>query len=181
MSGGVVLYAAQSNVQIDAEIAKKDRFQTKTNLACHSNNRKVPVKMRVLIFDDDADIRNLLQAALSSKGHEVTTFNDPTEFPFYDTVACPCSLIESCADILITDIVMPNIEGIEFLKKLKDSGCRPMTTGNVAIISGYLTIHYMNELNNLDIHYFRKPFELSDIYEWVDQCQKRLEGPVTCD
>ena len=132
--------------------------------------------MRVLIFDDDADVRNLLQTALSSKGHEVTTFTDPTEFPFYDTVACPCSLIESCADILITDIVMPNIEGIEFLKKLKNSGCRPISTGNVAIISGYLTIHYMNELNDLGIHYFRKPFELSDIYEWIDQCQERLES-----
>ena len=31
MSGGVVVYAAQSNVQIDAEIAEKSRFRTKTN------------------------------------------------------------------------------------------------------------------------------------------------------
>ena len=131
--------------------------------------------MRILIFDDDIDIRNLLQTALSSKGHEVTTFSDPTQFPFFHDTSCPCTLIESCADVLITDIVMPNMEGIDFLKKLKDSGCLPLTNGNVAIISGYLTIHYMNELNNLGIHYFRKPFELNEIYEWVDQCQERLE------
>ncbi|RLB67441.1 MAG: hypothetical protein DRH08_03645 [Deltaproteobacteria bacterium] len=31
LSGGVVLYAAQSNVQIDAEIAEKGRFRMKTN------------------------------------------------------------------------------------------------------------------------------------------------------
>jgi hypothetical protein len=31
LSGGVVLYAAQSNPQIDAEIAEKGRFRTKTN------------------------------------------------------------------------------------------------------------------------------------------------------
>jgi len=30
LSGGVVLYAAQSNPRIDAEIAEKDRFRTKT-------------------------------------------------------------------------------------------------------------------------------------------------------
>jgi len=30
LSGGVVLYAAQSNPQIDAEIAEKGRFRTKT-------------------------------------------------------------------------------------------------------------------------------------------------------
>jgi hypothetical protein len=31
LSKGVVLYAAQSNLQIDAEIAEKGRFRTKTN------------------------------------------------------------------------------------------------------------------------------------------------------
>ncbi len=31
LSGGVVLYAAQSNPPIDAEIAEKNRFRTKTN------------------------------------------------------------------------------------------------------------------------------------------------------
>ncbi len=30
LSGGVVLYAAQSNAQIDAEIAEKGGFQTET-------------------------------------------------------------------------------------------------------------------------------------------------------
>lgn len=133
--------------------------------------------MRILIFDDNADIRNLLQTALSCKGHEVTTFADPTEFPFINRETCPCSLTESCADILISDIIMPNIEGIDFFKKLMASGCQPLIKGNVAIISGYLTIHYMNELNDLGIHYFRKPFELSDIYAWVAQCQARIEAP----
>jgi hypothetical protein len=31
LNGGVVLYAAQSNTQVDAEIAEKDGFQTETN------------------------------------------------------------------------------------------------------------------------------------------------------
>ncbi|MGK2906795.1 MAG: hypothetical protein ACSLFH_10680 [Desulfuromonadales bacterium] len=31
LSGGVVLYAAQSNLPIDAEIAEKGRFRTKTS------------------------------------------------------------------------------------------------------------------------------------------------------
>ena len=31
MSGGVVLYAAQANMQIDTEIAEKGRFRIKTN------------------------------------------------------------------------------------------------------------------------------------------------------
>ncbi len=31
LSGGVVLYAGQSNPRVDAEIAEKGRFRTKTN------------------------------------------------------------------------------------------------------------------------------------------------------
>ncbi len=33
LSGGVVLYAAQSNPRVDAEIAGKGRFRTKTDMA----------------------------------------------------------------------------------------------------------------------------------------------------
>ena len=134
------------------------------------------MKLRILIFDDDVEIRELLQTALGSKGHEVTVLSDPTEFSFFNKSSCPCSADNPCADILIADIVMPNVDGIEFYKNLKEGGCYPLMNGNVAIMSGYLTIHYMNELNNLNIHYFRKPFLMSEIYEWIDQCQARIEA-----
>ena len=134
------------------------------------------MKLKILIFDDDPDIRNLLQTALSGKGHDVTTFSDPTEFPLFDKDSCPCTEEDPCADILIADIVMPNVEGIDFFKILKRSGCVPLERGNVAIMSGYLTIHYMNELNALNIHYFRKPFELTEIYSWIDQCVAIIEA-----
>ncbi len=134
------------------------------------------MKLRILVFDDDADIRALLKTALEGKGHEVTTLADPTEFEFFDCKNCPCPQGEPCADILLADIVMPNIEGIAFCKQLKAAGCWPLAKGNVAIISGYLTIHYMKELNDLGIHYFRKPFDLKDIYAWVEQCQARIEA-----
>ena len=134
------------------------------------------MKLKILIFDDDPDIRNLLQTALSGKGHDVKTFSDPTEFPLFDKDSCPCTEEDPCADILIADIVMPNVEGIDFFKILKRSGCVPLERGNVAIMSGYLTIHYMNELNALNIHYFRKPFELTEIYSWIDQCVAIIEA-----
>jgi len=132
------------------------------------------MKLRILVLDDDVDTRKLLKTALTNKGHEVTTLADPTEFPFLNKDACPCLPGSPCADILISDNIMPNIEGIDLFKKLKDCGCQPLAKGNVAIMSGYLTIHYMNELNDLGIHYFRKPFKLKDIYEWVDLCQARI-------
>lgn len=133
------------------------------------------MKLRILILDDDADIRNLLKTALSEKGHEVQTFSDPTEIPFFHDKSCPCLPEKSCADVLLADIVMPHIEGIDFLKSIKKNGCWPLSIGNVAIMSGYLTLHYMNDLNDMDIQYFRKPFQLQDIYKWVDACETRLK------
>jgi DNA-binding response OmpR family regulator len=136
------------------------------------------MKLRILVVDDDTDICDLLKTALSSRGHAVTTLSDPTEFPFLMEETCPCSQNCPCADILIVDNVMPKIEGIEFFKQLKSRGCQTLLKGNVAIMSGYLTIHYMNELNDLGIHYFRKPFNLANMYEWVELCQSRIEGSL---
>jgi DNA-binding response OmpR family regulator len=133
------------------------------------------MKLRILVLDDDAETRDLLKIALSNKGHDVTVLADPTEFPFLNKDSCPCSPDSPCTDILISDNIMPNIEGIDLFKKLKECGCQPLIKGNVAIMSGYLTIHYMNELNALGIHYFRKPFNLSEIYDWVDLCRDRIE------
>lgn len=134
------------------------------------------MKLRIMIVDDDADIRKLLQTALESKGYEVTTLADPTAFPYINRKSCPCPPDQPCTDILIADIVMPNIEGIDFIKHLKEAGCLPLNRGNVAVMSGYLTIHYLNQLNNLGIQYFRKPFELAEIYSWVEQCRQRIEA-----
>ena len=42
LSGGVVLYAAQSNMWIDAEIAEKGDFQTETSFGDRLRNTKDP-------------------------------------------------------------------------------------------------------------------------------------------
>ena len=109
------------------------------------------MKLHIMVFDDDEDIRNLLKTALVSKGHEVTALADPSEFPFFNEETCTCSPDQQpCADILIADNVMPNIEGIDFFKKLKEKGCLPLIRENVAI--------------------------MSEIYDWIDECKIRIEA-----
>lgn len=131
--------------------------------------------LRILVLDDDQDTCNLLETALSAKGHQVSTYTDPIKAPFLHNRNCPCKRHDSCADAILADIVMPNIEGIDFVKILKDEGCWPLSLGNVAIISGYLTIHYMEDLNEMGVQYFRKPFELEAIYKWAEECTERLK------
>ena len=129
--------------------------------------------LRILVFDDDTSICNLLELAFAGKGHEVTTYSNPTEFPFFNEHKCPCPKEDPCADILITDIVMPNIDGLEFFKQLRNAGCGPLVKGNVAIMSRHLTLHHMGDLNQLGIHYFRKPLDVREICQWVDECATR--------
>lgn len=131
-------------------------------------------QLRILVLDDDKDICELLENALTAKGHQVTSFTDPTKGPFLHNRDCPCKPDDSCADAILADIVMPNVEGIDFVKILKEGGCWPLTVGNVAIMSGYLTLHYMNDLNDLGIQYFRKPLSLEAVYAWAEQCRERL-------
>ncbi|MBW2519396.1 MAG: response regulator [Deltaproteobacteria bacterium] len=129
--------------------------------------------LRILVFDDDKPICDMLEQALTSKGHAVTTYVNPAEFPFFNEHICPCPTDDPCADILITDIVMPEIDGLDFFKQLKEAGCRPLVNGNVAIMSGHLTLHSMGEFNQLGIHCFRKPLEINEICHWVDECAHR--------
>lgn len=132
------------------------------------------MKLRILVFDDDEATCTLLQKAFAAKGHEVSTYSSPTQFPFINRQSCPCPPNDPCADVIFADIVMPEMDGIDFLKKLRGSGCLPIRRGNVALISGYLTLQYMTELNQMGVHYFRKPFHLDEVYAWLEECKTRL-------
>lgn len=68
---------------------------------------------RVLIVDDDADIRLLVDFHLSSDGYEVLEASDGME---------ALGIIkENRVDLIITDITMPVMDGYELIKVLKKS------------------------------------------------------------
>ncbi len=63
----------------------------------------------ILLAEDDESLRRFLAAALAKAGHEVTDFGDGTE-------AFQC-LKSFRFDLLLTDIVMPGMDGIELAKR----------------------------------------------------------------
>ena len=67
--------------------------------------------MRVLIIDDEPSIRNTLRIFLVKEGYEVDTTETAME---------AFRLVESQAyDILLSDIIMPRISGVEFLDQFR--------------------------------------------------------------
>jgi len=66
---------------------------------------------RILIIDDEPQITRVLKTALSAQGYDVRTANDPEE-----------SLIifqEWSPDLVITDLAMPGLTGIELCRKIR--------------------------------------------------------------
>lgn len=68
---------------------------------------------RFLVVDDDPFIREALRLALTKRGHEVTLASHGRE--------ALARLQETPAEVLLTDIFMPEMEGIETIQKIRRS------------------------------------------------------------
>lgn len=66
---------------------------------------------KFLIVDDSAAIRQLISLTLKGAGHEVLTAENGS-----DAVS---KLVNSRPDMVITDLNMPDMDGIELIKKLR--------------------------------------------------------------
>jgi DNA-binding NtrC family response regulator len=67
---------------------------------------------KILVVDDEIDILEILQELLEDEGHTVTTFDSANQ-------ALEC-LKENSFDLIISDIKMPVMNGIEFLKSCNE-------------------------------------------------------------
>jgi DNA-binding response OmpR family regulator len=69
---------------------------------------------KIMVVDDEPGIRELLSEVLLDNGFDVTSARDGQESLNF--------LKKGRFDLLITDINMPNLNGIELLKKMKTAG-----------------------------------------------------------
>lgn len=69
----------------------------------------------VLVVDDAPAITALVRVVLESRGHVVTECNDAEE-------GLGAALAGSY-DVLVVDMLMPGIDGIETVRRLRDAGC----------------------------------------------------------
>ena len=69
------------------------------------------MKQRILIVDDEANIRNSLTAVLTDEGYECLPAKDGQE---------ALQLVETEElQLIITDLVMPNLDGLELLREVR--------------------------------------------------------------
>ena len=114
---------------------------------------------RILVVDDEADIRGLLKEILSEEGYEVEVAADAGQARFSRTTQVP--------DLVLLDIWMPDTDGITLLREWS------MTDGYdcpVVMMSGHGTVETAVEATRLGAFDFvEKPLSLTKLLRTVER------------
>src|SRR6478752_557990 len=116
--------------------------------------------MKILLAEDDNDMRRFLVKALENAGYEVVSYDNGRSA--YDR------LREEPFELLLTDIVMPEMDGIELARKATELD----PDMKVMFITGFAAVA-LNPDNHApkDAKVLSKPFHLRDL---VDQVERLL-------
>jgi DNA-binding response OmpR family regulator len=108
----------------------------------------------VLIIDDEEDLRDTVEFQFKSKGFNVVTAVDGVD---------GLKKLESVSpDLIILDMNMPRMNGLEFYQKILDDVMRPKYP--VLVLTARANMEQL--FRELDIHGFiAKPFEIDELVE----------------
>jgi len=133
-----------------------------------NQNNNAQTKLKILIVDDEAVMRNSCLAFCEKDGHQAITAENGQKALAW--------LEKNEFDLVITDLKMPGIDGIELLKTIKQN--YPHT--DVVIMTGFATIESAVEAIRLGAYdYFSKPLLPGSIRKIVAKIvakKKLLQG-----
>ena len=132
-------------------------------------------QLKILLLEDDPTLTKLLQVTLEKKGHHVMLFANPTVCPVFTEHAEKCTTGKPCADVIITDQMMPYMTGLEFYQLQRERGCKAHDNNKALITGANITPEILKLIEDLGCKYFKKPFKVSDLVAWVDECSERVE------
>ncbi len=113
----------------------------------------------VLLIDDDREMRSLLADALRDEGYRVLEAGDGTEVLERFRLEDPSATCLSGIDVIVTDVRMAGMGGIELLTELRD---RDWTT-SVIVISAFADEAVYADAERLGaVAVFAKPFGLKE-------------------
>jgi DNA-binding NtrC family response regulator len=123
---------------------------------------------RLLVIDDEEDIREMLEFVLASDGFSVVTADGG--------LAALEIAEERGFDVAITDMKMPDMDGLETLAALKKLD----ETLEVIVVTGYASEQTAAECIRLGAYaYLRKPFEVADLLALIERAMAhRLTEPA---
>jgi two-component system response regulator HydG len=139
-----------------------------------------PFKGRILAVDDESEIRSLLQDFFAAKGYEIVSFASADE-ALHELSPGGRFAVESRegdVDLILSDIRMPKIDGLEFTKRLQD--LRPEVP--VILMTAFGSIETAIEAMQAGaFNYVVKPFKLTELAVNVEKAlvQRQLQRDNT--
>lgn len=113
---------------------------------------------RILLAEDDDSMRRFLAKALQNAGHDVESFGNGNE--------AHSKLKNDIFDILLTDIVMPEMDGIELARRAAELD----PTLKIMFITGFAAVALNPETEApKDAKVLSKPFHLRDLVAEVER------------
>jgi len=121
-------------------------------------------KTSILVLDDEAIVLKRLRPALEKAGYEVETFARSSD--------ASNRITERQFDIVITDLKMEGLDGMQFLTQVKERS--PKT--EVIVITGFATMDTAKESFQKGVlDFLAKPFKLGEILETVKKAEKKIK------
>ena len=119
---------------------------------------------RILVVDDSANTRKIIQRNLSEKGYKVFTTAD---------VNNAIQILNSISiDLVITDLKMPKVSGIELIKHVRENN----KDSEVIMITGYPSIESAVEAVKIGAQdYLTKPFTNEELFKAVKKALDKLK------
>src|SRR5579871_5380921 len=113
---------------------------------------------KILLAEDDSDMRRFLAKALQNAGYTVSSFDNG--------LSAYNRLREEPFELLLTDIVMPEMDGIELARRATELDPEI----KVMFITGFAAVA-LNPDNNApkDARILSKPFHLRDLVNEVER------------
>lgn len=123
--------------------------------------------MKILLADDDPFIHHIVTLWLNRNGHEVSNVHNGLE--------ALAKLKKDSFDVLITDVNMPLMKGIDLVKEVLQLPQRPDLI--VVLTSRCDTGQLKKDLNNPQVHLFNKPFSPAVLTELIERLHKENQHP----
>jgi DNA-binding NtrC family response regulator len=123
--------------------------------------KSVAMKKKILIVDDESDLRSLLAHELANIGYDIQEASDGAE---------AIELLKQHRfDLALLDILMPGVNGIQVLKYIHDH----IPTTKAIMLTGYADLKHAMEAKEYGAKDFiGKPYKIDDITITIERLLK---------
>ena len=161
------------HVNVESKLGKGATFQFELPLADNAAEARPAAQPRaarrasgrsILVIDDEASIREVLLVLLSRDGHEVETVAEG--------LAALERLAERDFDLIITDVRMPGVDGIDFYNRVR--AWNPAVAERIIFTTGDIVNPVTRDfLASVQNRHLQKPFSLAEVRDVITAMLRR--------